>query len=57
MISSVVFGQEKKKVITPAKFIGVENGASLYADNSEMIKSYLLQNIVYPKRAMECSLT
>ena len=53
MISSMVFGQDKKDY-TPAKFMGVDNGVYLNADNSELIKDYLLKNVVYPEKAIQC---
>ena len=54
LISSMVFGQEAKKEITPAKFLGVKNGVYLNSDNSEFIKDYLLKNVVYPDKAIQC---
>lgn len=54
LISSIVFGQEAKKEITTAKFMGVENDIYLNADNSELIKDYLLKNVIYPDKAIQC---
>lgn len=53
LISSIVFGQDKKEY-TPVKFLGVENGVYLNADNSELIKNYLVENVVYPEKAIQC---
>ena len=50
----MVFGQSDKKENTPAKFTGVDNGLYMNVDNSELIKNFLLKNLVYPEKAIEC---
>ncbi len=54
LISSIVFGQSEKKDVTPAKFMGINNGVYLNSDNSEIIKDYLMKNVVYPEKAIQC---
>jgi len=41
--------------VTPPKFTGIENGAAiLEADNSLLVKNYLLKNVICPKESARC---
>ena len=57
ILSSIVFAQDGKVndqgKTTPATFIGVKH-ANTNADNSGFAENYLINNVIYPGKAMQC---